>query len=135
VKYKVYYCIYDNDESVDSEKPIEIEKTKVMQIAKKVCKGQDNFMGFEDTSRTVIQFYVKKINTIWFEIPVLKEKGSYGTYISQVKMMEILENLSEPFLQYKQKERLKFKPFNRKITLEIGGKTITYDLDKKKYMD
>lgn len=108
---KVFYCIYQNDDDVPSNKPVRLEKARVLEIAREVAAGEKNFLGFVDAAGTTLQFFVDEIGKIWMEIPNPKERGSYGIHIDEARLLQLLETLHEPFEAYKASEQMQFTPW------------------------
>jgi len=106
---KVFYCTYQNDECVESNNPIQVNKSDMNELVQQVGKIKKNFIGFVDKDGTTLQFYVDITDKIWLEIPVPEEKGSYGIYINQSVMETIIKNLNEPYLNLKDKLKLNFQ--------------------------
>lgn len=106
---KVFYTVYQTQDSVKSSHPARIPKHKVTQLLKDVSLGKKNFIGFVDDDNTTIQFYVDAIGKIWVEIPFPNKQGSYGKHITTDEMHEIVSTLSPPYMLYKTKLNLHFE--------------------------
>jgi len=102
----VSYCVYQNDDCIESAKAI--DKSDVSVIVEGVITGEKDFIVFEDKQGTSIQFYVDQLDNIWVEIPRPNERGSYGKHISSDEMKLIIDDLVEPYSDYQQKLTLKF---------------------------
>jgi hypothetical protein len=105
----VFYCTYQSEECVESNDPISIDKSSMIELIERVGAMEKNFIGFIDKNGTTIQFYVDAINEIWVEIPTPSEQGSYGKQINASEMLAIVKELKEPYVNYKEKLRLEFR--------------------------
>lgn len=105
----VYYCIYQHDQSIDGSTPIAMTKAEIEQISIHVSEAEKNFIGFIDRKGVSLQFYVEALDKVWIDIPVVDKAGSYGRYINNDEMFTIIQNLHEPFIQYRKKENLQFR--------------------------
>lgn len=105
----LYYCTYQNNEILESADAIRVNDTELTRILKNVLDGNKNFVGFIDGSDTTLQFYVEAKDKVWLDIPVTKNNGSYGMYISGDVMLEIVKSLNEPYIKYLDKLNLEFQ--------------------------
>jgi hypothetical protein len=97
--YNVFYCIYEQDVSVDGKAPVQLPLEQVLEIARGVVAGEGNFIGFVDEAGTTLQFAPLDDGTIWMEIPAPSERGSYGKSIGQNEFFVLLSRLQEPYQQ------------------------------------
>ena len=105
----VFYCTYQNDDCVDFDKTISVDKTEIEALLQRVAAVETNFIGFVDPEGTTIQFYVDAINDIWVEIPFPAEQGSYGKHIDENEFTAIVKSLKSPYIIYKESLNLKFR--------------------------
>jgi hypothetical protein len=105
----LFYCTYQNAESIESNNPIRVNKEEFHRITSNIVGHEKNFVGFIDDEKTVLQFYVESNDKIWVEIPAVKEQGSYGAYISDKQMYEVFEDFKQPYVNYKDELNLMFQ--------------------------
>ncbi len=105
----LFYCTYQNNESIESCNTIRVNDEEFHRITSNIIGHEKNFIGFVDDENTTLQFYVEPTDKVWIEIPETKENGSYGAYISNNQMQSIFRNLGQPYCNYKNELQLKFQ--------------------------
>lgn len=105
----VYYCTYQNEENIDSDNAIPVNDSELKRLCANIVSHENNFIGFIDDAQTAIQFYSVDNSFVEIEIPVVEEQGSYVAKLRHEEFNAIVQNLKQPFLQYKRACNLEFK--------------------------
>ena len=97
---QVFYSINQFNEIVPNNSPVKIGSGEIYEILVDVARKPKNFIGFVDSDNVTIQFMVDEFDKIWMEVPSAKDKGSFGKYINNEEMLNLINNLSEPYFKY-----------------------------------
>lgn len=106
-EYKIFYCVYQANDCVETPKPMRAEEAA--RIFERVATGEKNFLGFVDSEGVILQLYVDAPDRIWVEIPAPERNGSFGTYMTKMEAAELVRGLSGPLAGQKSRLELKFK--------------------------
>ena len=73
-----FYSDYERNLHVSSDRPNSDDLPTIMGLMDEVLIGNENFLGVVDVEGITLQFAVKEDGSVWMEIPVPSEGGSYG---------------------------------------------------------
>ena len=93
MEYKVFYLNYKNNEEISSSSPQKMTKENILKKIEMLNEHNDNFFGIIDSNDVTLQFRATPESKIWAEIPIPKEKGSYGAEIEYQEVVTILKEL------------------------------------------
>ncbi len=96
----VFFCVYATDTCVDQKDAITVESENMRGLLEQVLSGGENFIGFIDSAGTTLQFFVDQPDAVWVEIPVPERKGSFGRYMSNTEVDQLITELKEPYAAY-----------------------------------
>jgi hypothetical protein len=75
---EVFYSDYGREVHVPSNESQQMDLESILRLMDQVLVAPDNFLGVVDKSNHTLQFIVNPEQTIWMEIPIPAQKGSYG---------------------------------------------------------
>lgn len=107
----VFYCTYQTSECTDAGTTVSVPPAEMAALLKAVGEVKENFIGFIDEEKTVVQFFVDKPNLIWFEIPDLQRQGSYGKHLTQQEFEAFVLRLEPPFQRFLGDPGMEFVPW------------------------
>ena len=87
--YQAFYYCEQTNEYVSPEDACEMDLALAQERALNYLQGDDDFFGLIDESGTTLQF-AKTSDSIWMEIPVPAERGSYGKHISLAEVSPLI---------------------------------------------
>lgn len=90
--YQAFYCCHQTNEYVSPEDACEMDLALAQERALDFLQGADDFFGLIDESGTTLQFATSG-GSIWMEIPVPAERGSYGKHISLAEVGPLIAAL------------------------------------------
>lgn len=76
--HDVFYSDYGREVHVPSNEPVRMDLASLLNLMDQVLVAPDNFLGVVDGRNHTLQFLVNPEQTIWMEIPIPEQKGSYG---------------------------------------------------------
>lgn len=107
--FPVHYALEQYQEA--QNEPAQLNREQLDRVIVKVPTWPSNFIGFTDSAGTILQFYVLSREAITVEIPSPDDRASYANTITPRKYREIIDNLAEPFVRYKESLGLSLQPW------------------------
>ena len=94
---RVFYTCYESGETVESRAPIAAAREDIIAIARRVLRGDGDFLGLVDQQDGTLQLMREADGRVWMEIPVPAEGGSYGKHVELGEVEATLAGIAVPF--------------------------------------
>lgn len=97
MNYRVFYSCAATGDAVDSETPYSTDRDTMIAMAQQLLRSEGDYYGIIDENGVALQFMVENQETLWMEIPVPAEQGSYGGQLPFSELEKTLLALAPPF--------------------------------------
>lgn len=97
MEIRAFYCCSSRGDDVLSSDPVSVELHYAIQLAKHTLREPRDFIGFIDSDGVTLQFMYEESGSVWVEVPMPAEKGSYGKSISLHDVTSVVAAMPEKF--------------------------------------
>jgi hypothetical protein len=105
---QMFYCIHAEHNCVNPSAPIPSNRAMALAVAERAFSSKNGFVGFVDADEITLQFYVDGTDSVWVDMPVAEQKGSYGIHTNRAGALQIIGRLSPPLSGYRSELNLVF---------------------------
>jgi len=105
---RLFYCIHSERPCKETTEEIPVGTGDAAVLARRALSTKDDFVGFTDTHRTTLQFYVEDTDSILVDMPMPQLKGSYAIHVNRAQALKLIAGLSPPLSRYRSSPKLQF---------------------------
>jgi len=98
MRYGVFYMLYEREQSIASDSPVDMEPAQASREILAAMDGDGDYLGLIDRNGTVLQImYDLDDDRFWAEIPLLEQQASHGCWLDYAACEALLMDLPETF--------------------------------------